>query len=462
MPCWPGALHGLTGGAVALVLACAPPGSGSRALAAEPPVSAAAPTIAATLTIAEAAGEQPGPVQTWSLEQLIDRAIRTNPRVLGQEAGQAGAKAGEAAARWEFFPTPQVQFEGTPGDHLVTATVTQPLYAFGRISSGMQAARGVSRAAGFRTGESRRDVALRVLDSYGQYASLSRQIAVLDSDIDRHLELEAMIHRRVEAGVSAPVDLNLVQTRLTQSRVSRTVLMARRRAALVALSELIGVELAEGAVVVPPPGDDGPYAARPHDHEAFLVDQVGSENLVQRALDRSPALQRAEAEIGVAEAQARRARSAMLPTIVARFENRTRTSGYPATGLPDTRLTIGVTLSTGAGLSSLAGVQSAEARVREASLARDAVRIDLTATVFAAQQSFNAARKSVEGLRQSRAVQAETAASYHRMFLAGKRSWLDVLSMVREQSGIERDLADAEVQLMVADVRLRIEAGDIV
>ena len=94
-------------------------------------------------------------------------------------------------------------------------------------------------------------------------------------------------------------------------------------------------------------------------------------------------------------------------------------------------------------------------------LSRTALQQDLTSTVISAIESFNAARKSVEGLRQNRLVQEQTAQSYNRMFLAGKRSWLDVLNMVREQSSIERDLADAEVQLLVADFRLRIEAGDV-
>ena len=39
----------------------------------------------------------------------------------------------------------------------------------------------------------------------------------------------------------------------------------------------------------------------------------------------------------------------MFPTVIARLENRSFTSGYPGNGLPETRLTVGLTLSTGAG-----------------------------------------------------------------------------------------------------------------
>lgn len=415
------------------------------------------PATRAGVTTAELADAP----SAWTLEQLVDRALRTNPRVLGQQEGVAVAQAGVSAARWEYFATPQVQVESTRDDRLITSSLTQPLYAFGRIGATMAAARAQARAADFRTHESRRDIALRVLELYGQFTSVSRQIEVLGADIERHLDLEAMIHRRVDSGLSAPVDLNLVQTRLNQSRILRITLRARQRAALAALTQIVGVPLAAGNVQVArlPDQAGGPGSeALPG---ALFVDQPGNGDLVQRCLDHNPALQRAEAEVAVTEAEARRARSTMFPTIVARLENRSFTSGYPGNGLPDTRFTIGLTLNTGAGLSALAGVSAAQARTRVATLNRAALRQDVTSTVISALETFAAARKSVDALRQNRLVQEQTAQSYNRMFLAGKRSWLDLLNMVREQSTIERDLADAEVQLFVADYRLRIEAGDV-
>lgn len=401
----------------------------------------------------------------WTLSRLIDRAVRENPRVRAQQAGIDVARAGEAAARWEYFPNPQVQVEGNPGDHQVNTTVTQPLYAFGRLGAGLASARAQGRIAGKRADEAQRDIALRVLELYGQFASAQRGIAVLDDDIRRHLALEAMIQRRVAAGVSAPVDLNLVQTRLSQSRISRINLRARLHSTLAALSEVVGVALPAERIAVPAASPDAGPAAAPEvlsaaDGRGFIVDEAGRGELLQRCLERNPSLQRAEAEIAAAEAEARRARAVVFPTIAARFENRARTSLYPGTGLPDTRLTIGFTLATGSGLASLANVRAADGRIRAAQQARDALRQDVTTSLIGALETFASARKAVTGLRLNRTVQEQTAASYNRMFLAGKRSWLDLLNMVREQSSIERDLADAEIQLMVADYRLRIEAGD--
>ena len=450
------------------------------------PVPSAAPDVTAAAAASDAVGDAPGeaavapsepgavdaagdpvaPVTagaaTWTLDQLVDRAMRENPRALGQDEAIAAARAGQAAARWEFFPTPQVQVEAMGRDRLVTSSLTQPLYAFGRLHAGLGAARAQSRAAGFRAGETRQDLAVRVLEVYGQFVALSRQIAVLTGDIERHLDLEAMIHRRVQAGVSAPVDLNLVQTRLNQSRISRIALRARQRAALTTLSQLVGVPLSVEAVPVAPAPARAPDApAASAAKQVYFVDQAGVGDVVQRSIDRNPSLQRAEAEIAVAEAEARRTRAAMLPTVIARLENRSFTSGYPPSGLPATRFTIGLSLNTGAGLASLSGVRAAEARMRQAELAREALRRDVTSSVVGALETFNAARRTVDGLRQNWLVQQETADSYNRMFLAGKRSWLDLLNMVREQTALERDLADAEVQLMVADFRLRIEAGDV-
>lgn len=442
-------------------LAGAPAPVASRLNAAVPagaPAAVPAPVLVArpVMTGDDLAGDAPvdpaAPILRWSFPQLADMARRNNPRVLAQDESAAGARSAVAAARWEYYPSPQVLVEGSRGDQLVTASVSQPLYSSGRIRAGVDAARAQTQVVERRAIEVRQDVALQALDLFAQTVALGRQIDLLKTDIGRHRALEAMIIRRVESGISAPVDLGLVQTRLNQSRTARVTAKSRQRTALAALGQVVGQDMTKAVLDLP--GVTAPVGG-------YLVDQLDGEGLVQRCLDNSPLIARADAELRVAQAEERRSRVAMMPTVVGRFEHRSYLGGYPSGGLPDTRVTLGVQISTGAGLASIDGIRGASARTRAAMQARDAVQRDVTSSAIAALEAFTAARKSVEGLRQSELVQEQTAASYNRMFLAGKRSWLDVLNMVREQSAIERELAEAEVQLAVADYRLRILAGEI-
>ena len=149
-----------------------------------------------------------------------------------------------------------------------------------------------------------------------------------------------------------------------------------------------------------------------------------------------------------------------MPTIFARFEQRVADDQYYPSATPDTRVFVGVNYAFGAGLSTFDRARSAQALVGAASSQRDAYRADLASQITADLENWRALRSLVSQLRTSSELQRQTFESYHRMFLAGKRSWLDLLNVTREQTDIERSLADAEVQFMIAAYRLKLLAGE--
>jgi adhesin transport system outer membrane protein len=106
-------------------------------------------------------------------------------------------------------------------------------------------------------------------------------------------------------------------------------------------------------------------------------------------------------------------------------------------------------------------VDAARAQAEGAQLSLDAAREDIRASVRTDLETRDAASRLVESLRLNLMLQEETFGSYNRLFLAGKRSWLDVLNVVREVTENERALADAEVQYLVSSYRLQLQTGQI-
>jgi adhesin transport system outer membrane protein len=409
---------------------------------------AADETVASDGAVTEVLTDESQPA--WTFERLVSEVAARNPRIRSQSAAASAAGYDVAAARWQFFPAPAVQVESSGKDRQLIASVSQPIYSFGRLESDLKAAKSRASVANVRVEEAQYVLSFRVLDLFGQLLSASRSLDVFRQDLARLGALEGMIGRRVTAGVSAPVDLNLVLTRIRQSENNIVSLTARQNAALAGLSELLGAPLTMQDVVLPT------MLA-----QTLSDDPSVAQDPVEQSLSYSPVLKRARGDVEVANVDSARARNAMKPTLYGKFEQRIDDGRYDTSAFPASRVLFGLQYSFGSGLSSLSRVDAARAQAEGAQLSLDAAREDIRASVRTDLETRDAASRLVESLRLNLMLQEETFGSYNRLFLAGKRSWLDVLNVVREVTENERALADAEVQYLVSNYRLQLQTGQI-
>lgn len=386
----------------------------------------------------------------WTLERLVSEVAAQNPRIRAQSAAAKAAGYDVTAARWQFFPAPAVQAETSGKDRQLIASVSQPIYSFGRLESDLKAAKSRSSLANVRVEEAQYVLSFRVLELFGQLLSTSRSLDVFRQDVTRLSALEEMIGRRVTAGVSAPVDLNLVVTRIRQSENNIVSLTARQNAALAGLSELLGAPLTIQDIALP---------AIPE--QTLSYDSSVAQDPVEQSLAYSPVLKRARGDVEVANIDSSRALNAIKPTLYGKFEQRIDDGRYDTSAFPASRVLFGLQYSFGSGLSSLSRVGAARAQAEGAQLSLDAAQEDIRASVRSDLETRDAALRLVESLRVNLMIQEETFGSYNRLFLAGKRSWLDVLNVVREVTENERALADAEVQYLLSDYRLQLQTGQI-
>jgi len=414
----------------------------------------AAPGVAEAALVADAdSATQPPSASaqpTWTLERLVGEVSARNPRIRSQSAAASAAGYEVAAARWQFFPAPAIQAESSGVDRQVIASVSQPLVSFGRLRSDLLAAKSRARLADVRVEEAQYVLSFRVLDLFGQVLASSRSIQVFRQDVTRLSALGEMISRRVTAGVSAPVDLNLVLTRMRQAENNIVSLTARQNAALAGLSELLGQPLSAQDIVLPV------MAKLPQPYGPDAV-----QDPVEQSISYSPVLKRARGDVDVANIDKTRALNAIKPTVYAKFEQRIDDGRYDTSAFPRSRVLFGLQYSFGSGLSSLSRVSAARAQAEGAQLSLDAAQEDVRASVRSDVETREAAVRLMESLRANLLIQEQTFDSYNRLFLAGKRSWFDLLNVVREVTENERALADAEVQYLLSDYRLQIQTGQL-
>lgn len=378
------------------------------------------------------------------LERLTTEVVTSHPGVAAKRAGVDEAEAGIDAAKSQYLPTPSIQTNRLSGGrHATNYVLSQPLWAAGRLDAGLEAARAKTRSAEGSVLETQYTLALRVADLYQSYlASRGRQTA-LRAGVTRLQELDEMMRRRQESGVSAAVDRELGVSRLAQARADLAFEESAGRAVLAQLSQLAGHDIAPGAI------GTGNIRRNGVEDETTLI---------ERALANHPALRRATADIEAALAEAERLRAALWPTLSLQGEYKTDSRS----SVKDTHeVFLALQYQPGAGLSATAQARGAGARAAGLRDTLEAIRRDLVDGLRVDHERYRAAQARVRDVRSTVESSAEILASYRRLFIAGKRGWLDVVNAARELTQSEQSLADLEAVLDVGPYRMKLRTGDV-
>lgn len=421
-------------------------GLGSTALAQDVQEAPAAPA-ASVASVEEIYGPPPSdaelarapapPAIPDPLDLAAALASRTHPLV---DAAQAEIEAREAeyrGARWQHFPNLSVEaLAATRGSSFadrdglaVNAVIEQPLWSGGRIEGQIDRAGANLRAGEARLDEAEQDLVLRVVQAYYDYVLASERQTVLDASLADHTTLLEAISRRVDREVSPEADLTLGRSRTAQVEFELSTSNEAVDSARLRLRELTGG--VEVDPILPPPG----VAATLPPEDVALAE----------ALACSPGLQALNDLIDVAEADRSLAKAQLWPQLLLQLSQNEITGA---------RAALVLRAQTGNGLSLLTAIDASDARVRRA-LAdfgelerrlREALRRDYV-LVAAAQKRIDSGVIAADAA-------AEIIASYQRQFIAGRRSWLDVMNAVRESANARLSESNARVTAAAATARI--------
>lgn len=381
------------------------------------------------------------------LGDLIDLAVQAHPEVTAKRAELGGARAGQDAARWQYYPTPSLQVrQQDRGSNVTVASVQQPLWSGGRLDAGLDAADSRVRSADVAISEMQYTLALRVVSAWQSWMQARGRVEALGKGMALLGAYGETVRQRIKGGVSPEVDRELVESRLAQTQGDLTTARAAERSALSQMSQLIG----------------RPLRADELSLNLGVADNVPAlERQVERSVLASAALRRIEAEVEAAHHDATQKRASLWPTLALRAEYQYGDLNNTGVISDYNRVMLVMDYVPGAGLSSAAGIDAAEARVLGLRENLEASRRDLVSKVAADYEDYVSSRGRERDIRRTLKAASEVLASYDRLFVAGKRSWLDVLNAAREVTQVQTSLADVEAQLAASQYRLRLHAGEL-
>jgi adhesin transport system outer membrane protein len=413
----------------------------SQAQAAPEPSAVYGPPAAAGEIIARTDIGVPLPGIPGELHRVVAVAVFSHPQIRAAEAQIKAAGYDIRSAKWSRFPSLSVEAmaitrgsaNASQDGTVLNVVVEQPIWAGGRTTAIINRAEAQFLVQRAGLGEVVRDLALRVVQAYFDVAQSTRRIELYKDALAKHGELVETIERRVAQQISPRSDLDLAKARTAQVQQQLALAVAQRSAGFNSLVELTG----EAA----PALNDVPL------YDRGLI-QPDVDQAVAKALECDPRIARLSAQSILAHAEQRSARAALFPQLVGQLSSNE---------LLGQRVGIALRAQTGNGLSQVAAAQGAAARAlaSESGIStaqrevREAIRLDLLNNAAARER----AGQSSAAASSSRAV----IDSYKRQFIAGRRTWLDVMNALQEYTTTRLAVLDAETtaQLTAARIALR-------
>ncbi|AUL20707.1 hypothetical protein BTL47_15470 [Bordetella holmesii] len=389
----------------------------------------------------------------WTLPALLLAAETTHPSVAGRRADEAAAQANRDAAGWQRFPTPSVEIgsrslsngnSGNANGSTRAIRLDQPLWTGGRIDAGIDAADERVQAAASAISETQLELRLRVANAASEAMRQQERIRVAQGHVVQLDRLLDMIRRRVAQEVSATADLNLAQSRMLTSVNDVNTARQSLRIALVQLEQLVGEPVAR---VIGSAADETGVSDR--------------DALLERTLALSPRLKRLPSELRQAEAVVRERRAVLSPAVLLRLEN-VQGAALVGSGTGSTnRALVVMQWQTGAGLSAVSAVSEARSQVESVRMLREAARREVSQQFETDWAQWTDAKLRLDIARRVEVTAAEVADSYSRQYVAGRKSWLDMMNSVREVEQAELASVDVRYEGQAAALRLRLQSGSL-
>ena len=381
---------------------------------------------------------EPPPQVPPALEEAVRIVTKTYPSAKAARSALRAAASDVKAAQWLRFPSlsANVASYTQSGNSLVPqVTVDVPLWTAGRIASGIRRAKADEDVSSARYVGASQALALTTAQTYFQIASFTLREQLLADSLKEHNRLVQTMERRVAQEVSPLADLELARSRAAQIEQQYTVTRAQRQTALRVMAELVA---------------DPDYDLGPVPFFDRSMDLPNRDGLEDQAVAYDPEIKRLLAEADVARAERDSVRASIFPQLNAQ---------YSYDEFNHSRVGLALRAQTLGGLAQFSQVEASRLRVdaalEQARVAEQQLRREVASDII--EYDSSRVRSSIS-LGASETA-AKVSASYMRQFIAGRRSWLDVMNALREAVNAQIDRADSEVSAMASAVRLLLVSG---
>ncbi len=384
----------------------------------------------------------------YNIEDIINITLQTHPTIRMNKEIIKGSEAQLRGAKWGYYPTPSISSFQTENNLFgATLSLEQPLFTGGKLDSNYDLALANKKSSEYALEDSAYTLIETLLDTIKTYIQSENSYAALIEGQKQLRILEGMVQRRVEAGVSSRADMELLMARLYQMDTDLNLAKTKKETALAQIEIMTGREFDNNLIVK---------------LSAPVVSGTISE-IIDETINTHPLLKKLDAQREYTKAELDKSKANIWPNFSLKaqqnFGSSSMTEDIKSDNSPFVYLS--VQASPGAGLSALSAVEGSRAKILQVEQEKLVAKQSIVNKVMFAYNDYNSASKRIESQSKSVGSSQKVFASYTRLFLAGKRQWLDLVNSSREVTQNEIAFSDAKVAMLISAYQLALYRGEI-
>jgi adhesin transport system outer membrane protein len=382
---------------------------------------------------------------TVESNQLLKSLINTHPSVKMNSEAVKGAQYKVDSAKWKFYPTPSIDVSYRDSDrYQTTARLDQPLWTGGKLTSSYDIAESQKYEIIFESQETSYKLIENFYNIMQSYLQSKENLIELNEGIQNLNELKEMLERRVEAGVSSVADQELLNSRI--KAVNSDIVNTKNRYLIAKMQfELLLNEKINCDIILSP---------------LSFISYPSLEEGVDILLNFHPSLKKIDQKIKTAYFELNNVKSATMPNLNLRAEH---TKGSVYTNLDASQNIVYATLSisTNAGLSAISNVESARVKIQQISFEKQTAEKDLVDSFLSDYNNYLISQSRISILESSILSAHNVLESYKRLFIAGKKQWLDLVNASRELMQYKVELSNYIANKKILEYKLALKYGQI-
>jgi len=399
---------------------------------------------ASFLDLYTSAGKEGECINTVS--SLLKAAYVHYPSISASRQMILSANAQIESAKWNYFPTPSVDISQRAGQRGIIYRVDQPLWTGGKLDAISDLAAARSDEAANTLGESSYVLAQKVLSVLQNYIQADGEIRGFSEGKKQLESLAEMLDRRIEAGISATSDRELLNARISQIDADLMIAQSRYDMAQSQLELLTGKKI---------------NCAIDFAKDSVLRGKKPLEQMEEEMMRTHPTLKKMDAQVTMAQAEKKSADAAIMPNVSLRVEHQRGSVFENVSVDSETVAYVALSFNPGAGLSAMSNIESAKYKVLQAKEERRVQEQQLKDILVMDYSDFTAALGRTESIQQTIQASQKVLESYKRLFITGKRQWLDLVNASREVTQSQIALATLRAVFVTSAYRLALQTGKI-
>jgi outer membrane protein, adhesin transport system len=346
------------------------------------------------------------------LFDAIGIATSQHPEVISKNLLTQSEQNKLESKKWERYPSLNVETSRSPeGLNGNSYRIQVPVWDFGRISYDIEASKSAIESSKYSTEDSKLNLQEKVINAFIAISKLKEKIKVAETNILEHERLRGIIERRVQSEINPLADLSLANTRLSQSLTEKSQYEALMENNFLVLEEATGTKVND---IYPLPK---------------IKNIKNEEEILNLAVEFSPKLKKLQAELLKADHEISSKKSALIPRIVAKYEDITN----PYTGFRFNQVALVFVYDSGSGLSALSALDESKSKRESLKYSMDVVRRGLEEDIKSKSRIGKIVGQQLINYKNYSETSSIVKDSYLRQFTIGKKNWIELLNAQKEE-----------------------------